>query len=1088
MAGPFDLTGQNIENSYQRILQTPDGVNVYDGTGSAFTFTAIAVPSNPNTSIQFNGNGLFSGSSNFTFNSASNTVVLTGSLNLSGSFDHIGDYLHTGSVYHSGSKFLTGIFSQTGSMNITGSTTQIGTNNLLGNTTLSGSIIISGSTTVPSTPTIKVYGDMETNGVIKFMPVDKNIDTSISASYIYVSGSTNDLYFSQNGASYNNVTRLRWLEGNLYTGLLHGGLITSASSTTFNISSGSGIVVNLNASLTDDPYPTITFVQWGNLLNQPLLYRTTDIQTFLGIDASGNIIQQITPWIDGQYNTSISLGTVLHQNLSTINGTITYPNVAYGYKQRSYDFIKAFGPLKISGYTLNTSSSLGLTVGNGIAFAEGRNYQVDPNNPSYITDPGTSVSKIFRYYQSGSSFVQDTNAGAGYAGIDTTQFNLNGSGSLTGVSPSKFYVQRIFWYPNSATKGIVAYYGLSPYDTLDEAQNKYVNEPFIEVPNTLQNAVFLGIVIIKGNANFTSTNDYRIVQSGLFRAAGTGGGGSSGGATTLSALTDVSIPSAVYGDLLMKDGSVWINTKQLSGSYTITGSLAISGGLGLTVSDVNGNSLDANNRWLIANSFLSVDWGNRTLNDSSGNSVADWVNKTLTGNRITVDWGNTLLQDNTAANPSIDWEQRYLYANDGTTVHLDWSDLNNLAFPSIQENPITRIIGTDDSGRVWYTASSAIGGGGSTTNPGGSNTQIQYNNSNAFGGVPTLTYDGTTLRATGSFTGSFVGSLTGTASWADNVISASYAATSSRLNAANTSIFAASSNRMVITASNGIIMNAGSVGVSLESGITITGNVLPGPPITNNTSSWSLGSPTLAWKDLYVSNGSVYFISGSNTASISFINGAIDFGTSPVIIPSSSTVPTASFAETASFLLGSVTSASYAATASILLGSVTSASYAATASYINNGVSFAGSGSIITGSTAISSSYGLLISANTFTVGDMVRVHGVFTKPIAGTSTSFYIYVNTSNTLSGATQLALFNTTTNRWIPITRTLSIESPTSTTLHTTTLSTYNDEIATNTAAVRSSVNIDWSADQYLLFAADNATLADRTDTFRFYAKKI
>jgi hypothetical protein len=63
----------------------------------------------------------------------------------------------------------------------------------------------------------------------------------------------------------------------------------------------------------------------------------------------------------------------------------------------------------------------------------------------------------------------------------------------------------------------------------------------------------------------------------------------------------------------------------------------------------------------------------------------------------------------------------------------------------------------------------ATGTGGSTT-PGGSNTQIQYNNSNAFGGVPTLTYDGTTLRATGSFTGSLTGSIFGTASWALNVV------------------------------------------------------------------------------------------------------------------------------------------------------------------------------------------------------------------------------------------------------------------------------------------------------------------------------
>lgn len=38
MAGPFDFTGQDIETTYQRVLQT-DGVNIYDGTGSLFIIT-----------------------------------------------------------------------------------------------------------------------------------------------------------------------------------------------------------------------------------------------------------------------------------------------------------------------------------------------------------------------------------------------------------------------------------------------------------------------------------------------------------------------------------------------------------------------------------------------------------------------------------------------------------------------------------------------------------------------------------------------------------------------------------------------------------------------------------------------------------------------------------------------------------------------------------------------------------------------------------------------------------------------------------------------------------------------------------------
>lgn len=41
MAGPFDFTGQNIEDSYQRVLQT-DGTSIYDGTGSLFTLPGVS--------------------------------------------------------------------------------------------------------------------------------------------------------------------------------------------------------------------------------------------------------------------------------------------------------------------------------------------------------------------------------------------------------------------------------------------------------------------------------------------------------------------------------------------------------------------------------------------------------------------------------------------------------------------------------------------------------------------------------------------------------------------------------------------------------------------------------------------------------------------------------------------------------------------------------------------------------------------------------------------------------------------------------------------------------------------------------------
>ncbi len=439
--------------------------------------------------------------------------------------------------------------------------------------TITGSLTISGSNTL-----VQVLGDIQTDGFIRFDPVSKNIDTSISASYLFVSSSTNDLYFSQNGDGYSNVTRLRWLEGNMYSGLLHGGAIT-ASGTTFNISKGSGIIVDLNASLIDDPYPTTKFVQWDTFTGQTLTNRTTHIQTFLAINDSGQIVQSTSPFVSTQYNTLINLGTVLHQNLSTVNGAISYPNVAYGYKQRTYDFLKAFGPLRLSGLNIVTSGSLGLNVGSGTAFAEGRNYQTDPNNPSYVTDSGTAVSKIFRYYQvSGTTFVQDTNGGNGYAVIDPTKYVLNGV--LTNVG-GDYSIQRVFWYPNSVTKGIVVYYGNATYGTIREAIDNLNIETFNEVENTKQNAVYLGSIIIAGNGDFTQSNKFAIVPGGLFRSIGGSGGGGNIPTSRLFDLSDVNITTEQDGDLLVYnvDSLKWESKKSLEGDYTITGSLNVTGGL-----------------------------------------------------------------------------------------------------------------------------------------------------------------------------------------------------------------------------------------------------------------------------------------------------------------------------------------------------------------------------------------------------------------------------------------------------------------------------------------------------------------------------
>jgi hypothetical protein len=570
-ANTDNYTQINIQNTSNGPTSSADIV----ATNDIGTETTHYINMGINSSFHVNnGDGIGYANDAYLYTTGSNLYLLNLTpnkdiyMNVSGN----GKIAITGSTQLSGSSVQNGNLTLTGSLLVSGSTTQVGNNTLLGNTSLSGSLIISGSEN-PSTPSIQIFGDTQHTGVVRFNPIARNIDNSISASYIYVSGSTNDLFFTQNGAGYANTTRLRWLEGNLYTGLLNGGLITTQSSTVYQVSSGSGIIVDLNASYTDNPYPTIRYISWPTLSSSIAPLSASFDQSFVAIQASGSegqIYIQGTPYSDTQFNTLIPIGNVIHQNRSTINATATYPSVAYGYKQRSSDFIRAFGPLKISGLatTISGSSTGSLVITPGTAYSEGRNYTTDANNPSYVQDAGTNTSKIFRYYQSGSSFVYLTNGGAGFPTIDPSQYSLNGV--LTPVPSNNFSIQRVYYFPGGATKGIYVYYGNAIYTTLVDAVANIPYEQFAEAPNTAAGAVLSAYLIVRNNASFQTAGSYRIEQAGLFRNVSGGGGGGTVNATRLLDLTDVDLVTSAptNGQPLVYNGSLskWQNLSALSAS------------------------------------------------------------------------------------------------------------------------------------------------------------------------------------------------------------------------------------------------------------------------------------------------------------------------------------------------------------------------------------------------------------------------------------------------------------------------------------------------------------------------------------------
>lgn len=427
-------------------------------------------------------------------------------------------------------------------------------------------------------------GNQEINGSLLLKPITGTTSNDIDGGIIYVDEDKNINFKTVKNGIEDNI-KLKWLEGNLYSGILSGGLISVTNgTTTFNISAGTGLIVTLNADLINDFDTSIKYVTWDDINNIELTYLTTYIQSYIAIDENGDVIQSATPFNNNQYNTLLTLGTVLHQDKTVINASITYPNVAYGYKQRTYDFIKAFGHLKLEGFSIIPSGTLGLNIGAGTAWAEGRNYQNNPNNPNYINDTGTTVSKIFRYYQiSGTTFSIDTNNSVGYTELNPTQYNLNGTlTSVPGTGANrKWSIQRIFWYPNSASKGIVVYYGNKTYNTAQEAASNNQYEEFFEQENTKQNAIYLGALALRNNANFTDTSSYLLLPAGIFRNVGGGAGGGNIITSRLQDLSDVTLSTLNNSDLIYYDTTLeeWVNGKSLTGNFSITGDLNVTGNI-----------------------------------------------------------------------------------------------------------------------------------------------------------------------------------------------------------------------------------------------------------------------------------------------------------------------------------------------------------------------------------------------------------------------------------------------------------------------------------------------------------------------------
>jgi len=450
-------------------------------------------------------------------------------------------------------------------------------------------IFVAKSASLATTGSNLFIGIQSISGALQLNPTEDPGTGNVSASYLIVTSSGDNtefnLHYRNNGA----LWETHWLEERTDTGLVWGGVLTFTG-TTMSITPGAGLIVNHNASTSSHGDTIPTYIEFGPI-TASATYITSSQVTYLLIDTDGSLIQQTIPFTPQQFNEKLPLGYIFCLTTSSISSYADARTTTYGQDEQQTQFIRAFGPLKVSGYDITPQSgSLKISIASGRAYRHGGFYIQDPDNPSIYDSTSVPTGSLVRVYRDPAAvggFKATLNGFVPFTDIDPTMWD-DGSGTLQSVGASEWTIQRLF-------QGVVnnityIYYGQNTYDSLNAAIQSITTEAFEESQTSIIALPFIGYVICKGNTtNLADTTENKIINSGLFRnTAGSSGGG--GVATTnLNDLADVNITSPSTGQALVYNAGLWINSNPTSASYASTASYiqeAISASFALTASYV----------------------------------------------------------------------------------------------------------------------------------------------------------------------------------------------------------------------------------------------------------------------------------------------------------------------------------------------------------------------------------------------------------------------------------------------------------------------------------------------------------------------
>lgn len=343
-------------------------------------------------------------------------------------------------------------------------------------------------------------------------PVNPIISSTVTGDVESVNGQTGAVVLDADDIGetatreYVTPTQKIELNANSSTGVLSGGVMAVASSTTISITDGNGLVSG-------------TQVFWSGLTNVTITNIGASTSSYILIDNTGSVVQQVSRPTQAQRRTHIFLGKAIHSDLATVTIVNNQQEVVSRPANQLNDFLRAFKLINLGNKIRKGAGLLNISKTSGPIVSAGANFGIDGNNNPHIRTLGPTNPTTFRYR------TQSAEVSADVTNVDPTRYDNAGSLTVIAGSSSQATIQRIYLFPAGA---VIVQYGQTVYANISTAIQNINNVGFVLENEIADNAILIGLLVITAGAtDLGDVGQARFFDASIFGEQSVGAGGAS---------------------------------------------------------------------------------------------------------------------------------------------------------------------------------------------------------------------------------------------------------------------------------------------------------------------------------------------------------------------------------------------------------------------------------------------------------------------------------------------------------------------------------------------------------------------------------